>query len=64
MDSLEVRRRSREERAEISWLRLWRVLVKAVCCALRAGRAERLEAWMEWIRSVRAAEMLKSRASF
>jgi len=64
MDSLEERRRSRASRAEISWVRLWRVVVRAVCCALRAGRAERLAAWREWIREVRAAEMLVRRASF
>lgn len=40
------------------------MLDRAVCCAERAGRADWLAAWAEWILSVSVADRVESRASF
>ena len=47
MRSLEERRSSSEVREAVSWFRFARVLLRAMCWAWRAGRAEALEACVE-----------------
>lgn len=64
MDSLALRSEERDSRCEISAFRFARVLERAVCWAVRAGRVEVLEVWAVAARVVRVLERCERRASF